>query len=74
MSNEQYLWIGFHIFILIMLALDIGVFHKKAHAISVKEALWWSAFWIALAGLFAVGVFFFAIDGTGNGVCDCLLD
>jgi len=41
-----------------MLALDIGVFHKKAHAISVKEALWWSAFWIALAGLFAVGVFF----------------
>jgi tellurite resistance protein TerC len=41
-----------------MLALDIGVFHKKAHAVSVKEALWWSAFWIALAGLFAVGVFF----------------
>ena len=58
MSNEQYLWIGFHIFILIMLALDIGVFHKKAHAVSVKEALWWSAFWIALAGLFAVGIFF----------------
>ncbi len=56
MSNEQYLWIGFHIFILIMLALDIGVFHKKAHAVSVKEALWWSAFWIALAGLFAVGI------------------
>jgi tellurite resistance protein TerC len=42
-----------------MLALDIGVFHKKAHAVSVKEALWWSAFWIALAGLFAVGIFFF---------------
>ncbi len=42
-----------------MLALDIGVFHKKAHAISVKEALMWSAFWIALAGLFALGVFFF---------------
>ena len=58
MSNEQYLWIGFHIFILIMLALDIGVFHKKAHAISVKEALWWSAFWIGLAGAFAVGIYF----------------
>ncbi len=42
-----------------MLALDIGVFHKKAHAISVKEALWWSAFWIGLAGLFAIGVYFF---------------
>ena len=58
MSNEQYLWVGFHIFILIMLALDIGVFHKKAHAISVKEALSWSAFWIALSGLFAVGIYF----------------
>lgn len=59
MSNEQYLWIGFHVFILIMLALDIGVFHKKAHAVSVKEALWWSAFWIALAGIFAIGIFYF---------------
>ena len=58
MSNEQYLWVGFHIFILIMLALDIGVFHKKAHAISVKEALSWSAFWIVLSGLFAVGIYF----------------
>jgi len=59
MSNELLLWIGFHIFILIMLALDIGVFHKKAHVISVKEALWWSAFWIGLACLFAVGMWFY---------------
>lgn len=58
MSNEQYLWVGFHIFILIMLALDIGVFHKKAHAVSVKEALLWSAFWIAFSGLFAIGIYF----------------
>ena len=59
MSNETLLWIGFHVFILFMLALDIGVFHKKAHAISVKEALWWSLFWIALSGAFAVGLYFF---------------
>ena len=59
MSNELLLWIGFHIFILIMLALDIGVFHKKAHVISVKEALWWSAFWIGLACLFAAGMWFY---------------
>jgi len=59
MSNELLLWIGFHIFILIMLALDIGIFHKKAHVISVKEALWWSAFWIGLACLFALGIWFY---------------
>ena len=59
MSIELYLWVGFHIFILIMLALDIGVFHKKAHVISVKEALWWSAFWIGLACVFAMGIWFY---------------
>jgi len=59
MSNELLLWIGFHIFILIMLALDIGVFHRKAHVISVKEALWWSAFWIGLACIFAMGIWFY---------------
>ncbi|MBM4150848.1 MAG: TerC family protein [Ignavibacteria bacterium] len=59
MSNELLLWISFHTFILIMLALDIGVFHKKAHVISVKEALWWSAFWIGLACLFGVGIWFY---------------
>ncbi len=59
MSNELLLWIGFHIFILIMLALDIGVFHRKAHVISVKEALWWSAFWIGLACIFAIGIWFY---------------
>ena len=52
MSNEQYLWIGFHIFILIMLALDIGVFHKKAHEVSIKEASTWTAVWVGLALLF----------------------
>ena len=59
MSNELLLWIGFHIFILLMLALDIGVFHKRAHVISVKEALWWSAFWIALACIFAYGIWYY---------------
>jgi tellurite resistance protein TerC len=39
---------GFIAFVIMLLALDLGVFHRKAHAISVKEALRWSAFWIAL--------------------------
>jgi tellurite resistance protein TerC len=49
-----------------MLALDLGVFHRKAHAISLKEALIWSAVWIALALTFSVGVFL--IEGADTGV------
>jgi len=50
------LWVGFTVFVLAMLALDLGVFHRKAHAVSLKEALGWSVVWIALACLFGVGV------------------
>jgi TerC family integral membrane protein len=50
------LWIGFALFILAMLALDLGVFHRKAHAVSFKEALAWTAIWISLALLFGAGV------------------
>jgi tellurite resistance protein TerC len=45
-------WIGFHLFIFVMLALDLGVFNRKAHAPSVREVAVWSAVWIALAALF----------------------
>ena len=43
-----WIWIGFIAFVLLMLALDLGVFHRKAHVVTVKEALGWSAVWIAL--------------------------
>lgn len=52
-------WIGFTVFILAMLALDLGVVNRKAHVIKMKEALSWSAFWIILALLFGVGIYFF---------------
>lgn len=42
-------WIGFNVFVLAMLALDLGVFNRKAHAVSFREAAGWSAVWIALA-------------------------
>ena len=42
-------WIGFNVFVLAMLALDLGVFHRKAHEIKFKEALAWTVVWIALA-------------------------
>ena len=53
------LWIGFTVFVLALLALDLGVFHRKAHEVSVKEALTWTCVWIALSLLFNVGVYHF---------------
>ena len=53
------LWLGFLAFVAMMLALDLGVFHRKAHAVSLREAAMWSAVWIALAAVFALGIFHF---------------
>ncbi|MBK7628461.1 MAG: TerC family protein [Bacteroidales bacterium] len=58
MGISIYFWIGFHLFIFFMLALDLGVFHKKTHKVPVKEALIWSAVWISLALLFNLFVLF----------------
>ncbi len=51
-------WIGFVLFVVVMLTLDLFIFHKKDKAIKVKEALLWSVFWIGLALLFNVGIYF----------------
>ncbi len=49
-------WIAFNVFVLAMLALDLGVFHRKAHEVRFREALTWSVVWIALALLFNLGI------------------
>ena len=51
-------WILFNLFVVAMLALDLGVFHRRAHEVRFREALAWSAMWIALAAAFAALVFF----------------
>ncbi|HEX7926899.1 MAG TPA: TerC family protein [bacterium] len=51
-------WAGFTAFVLVMLALDLGVFHRKAHVVRFREAILWTLFWISLAVLFAVWVYF----------------
>ncbi len=51
-------WVGFNLFILAMLALDLGIFHRKAHEIRVREALIESGYWIALALIFNGVVYF----------------
>ena len=53
-----WIWAAFIAFVLLMLALDLGVFHRKAHVVTVKEALAWSAVWVALGVAFAVFVYF----------------
>ena len=55
-SVSPWIWVGFNGFVLAMLALDLGVFHRKAHVVSLKEASVWSAVWIALALVFNAGV------------------
>ena len=58
MENQLPLWIGFNLFILAMLALDLGVFHRNAHEVKFKEAAIWSIVWISLAMAFNAGVYY----------------
>lgn len=51
------LWIAFNLFILVLLALDVGVFHRRSHAVSWREAAVWSAVWVALSLLFNLGIY-----------------
>lgn len=57
-SHELVFWIAFNLFVLAMLALDLGVLNRKAHVIKFREAITWVIVWISLAVLFAVGVYF----------------
>ena len=59
MTDTLWLWIGFNVFVLGMLALDLGVFHRKAHVVTVKESITWTAVWITLALIFNFGVWHF---------------
>lgn len=60
MDVSIWFWVGFHVFVLALLTLDLGVFNRKAHAISLKEAGIFSAMWVSLALLFNAGLYFFA--------------
>lgn len=59
MEINGFVWAGFLLFVLLMLALDLGVFHRKSHEVKIKEALAWSAVWISLALIFNAGVYFY---------------
>lgn len=67
---DTWIWFSFLAVIVLLLALDLGVFNRKAHVVSTREALAWSAFWIALALLFNVFIYF----AYGSGSLARLLD
>ena len=69
MINEtMLLWGGFTLFIVAMLALDLGVFQRKPHVISMREALVWFGVWTGLALLFNVGILLFHERGGQAGL------
>src|SRR6185295_8255781 len=59
MATNIWFWVGFVAFVLAMLALDLGVFHRKAHVVRPGEAAIWVAVWVSLALLFAGGLWHF---------------
>jgi len=65
-SSSTWLWLGFSLFILLMLSLDLGLFNRKAHIIKYREAATWSAIWVTLAMIFGSLVFWY--QGTTRGL------
>ncbi|KTB48199.1 TerC family protein [Dehalogenimonas alkenigignens] len=59
-------WVGFNVFLVTMLMLDLFVFHRKAHVIQMKESLRWTAFWVGLAIIFGLGIWYF--EGSGSAL------
>ena len=65
--TSGWLWFGFNAFVVLMLALDLGVFHRKAHEVSFKEAMIWTLVWVACALGFNLWIwqnpaFFFPVE------------
>jgi len=56
MTDTTWLWIGFNAFVLAMLALDLGIFHRTAHVVTFKESITWTVIWVTLALLFNAGI------------------
>ena len=59
MSSHLLLWIGFAVLITFMFILDLGIFNRRSHEISFREALTWTLVWVGLAVVFNTGIFFF---------------
>lgn len=67
-TQTTLLWGGFILFVLAMLAIDLGLFQRKRHVMGMKESLIWFGVWVGLAMLFNLGVFFFHPRGGEAGL------
>jgi tellurite resistance protein TerC len=65
-ADYWWLYLAFTGFVLLLLALDLGVFHRNAHAVGFRESLAWSVVWVALALLFNFGLYRYAAGGFGE--------
>lgn len=63
MATNIYFWTGFIVFVVLMLSLDLGVFHRKSHRVPVKEAIIWSIVWVSLAMIFMGLIYVFEDEG-----------
>lgn len=61
-AESWWLYAGFTAFVLLLLALDLGVFHREAHEVSFREATTWSIVWVALALLFNYAFYLYALN------------
>ena len=66
MPSNWIFWILFNVFVLAMLALDLGVFHRETHVVKFREAIGWTMVWISLAGIFAILIYFFGHAMVGS--------
>jgi tellurite resistance protein TerC len=66
MGENIYFWIGFIVFVIIILSLDLGIFHRKDRKVPVREAIIWTAIWISLALIFCLLIYFKSGPGEGK--------
>jgi tellurite resistance protein TerC len=66
MPSNWVFWVVFNLFVLAMLALDLGVFQREKHVVQLREAIGWTAVWITLAACFAVLIYFFGHTMVGH--------
>ena len=65
METSIWLWLGFTAFVLVLLAFDLGLLHRKERAIGIRESLLLSGFYVALAAIFAAGIFVYRGEQAG---------